>query len=595
MSIFSQNTKTSSVRSSILKKGTNLSKRFSEINTQPKVRFVLPHSKRVHNILIEVTRTGSSRDYENLLVLLRDAELLDDDLSSLLKEATQCISLLNRDLRLFVEAILGVRWVDRNKSVVSEYQSFIVNLISAHNYHAKFVIDKLVFLYIPDSSKCEWPDGVPLDSDCLKFVNIHYLLNILLVVVPMCKELLLHSLRHHFPYHTKSTHIHECYLHNLIWTMEYQPSFRSEILHLIFSKLVIMDVNAPKGDIEKAANSGSEEIFLMDDDTCSVKTSSSHNIAHTLDVCLAKLYNYIIEECHSPAGELDWNKTKSLYHDLITVFDKVILPTYNTHHVQFVMFVMCSLKSSITEAFLNYLWKKVCNPCVAPVIRQASVNYIASLIARANYVPFLMLKGTLQQMADWVHSYIGTQDGLEYINSDVRVHSVFYSVCQALFYVVVFRKKDLLRTKKDIIFLESMNLAKTVTCRLNPLRVCQPAVAQNFAALTRKYQLAYCYSVMEQNSRNTIPTIYQDEKGAIVMSNNVLDAFYPFDPYVLERSSQKIQLLYREYKEKRKQRRETEQMEITEAEVDDFLYQENPHSSSYKFSYGSSPGFKFKG
>lgn len=73
---------------------------------------------------------------------------------------------------------------------------------------------------------------------------------------------------------------------------------------------------------------------------------------------------------------------------MISIFDKVILPTYNTHHVQFVMFVLCSIKSSLTEAFLNYLWKKVCNPSVASVIRQASVNYLASLIARAKYVPF---------------------------------------------------------------------------------------------------------------------------------------------------------------------------------------------------------------
>lgn len=222
-----------------------------------------------------------------------------------------------------------------------------------------------------------------------------------------------------------------------------------------------------------------------------------------------------------------------------------------------------------------------------------------------------MLKGTLQEMAEWIHVYISSQDGLEYINSDVRVHYVFYSVCQALFYVVVFRKKDLVQTKKgttykclintfiytlffsDIVFLDSLNMAKMVTCRLNPLRVCQPAVVQNFAALTRKYQLAYCYTVMEQNSRNTLPTIYQDEKGAVVMSKSTLDAFYPFDPYILERSSQKIQILYKEYKEKRK-RNDTEKMDVVE-DVDDFLYQENPQSNSFKFSYGSSPGFKFKG
>lgn len=154
-----------------------------------------------------------------------------------------------------------------------------------------------------------------------------------------------------------------------------------------------MDVNAPKEEIEKF-NYGDEEMFLMDDDSKSVKTSitastnvNRHSVAHSLDVCLDMLFNYISSECHNPkTGELIWDKTKALYQDIISVFDKVILPTYNTHHVQYIMFLMCYFKSTITEAFLNFLWKKVCNPNVPPILRQASVNYIASLVARANFI-----------------------------------------------------------------------------------------------------------------------------------------------------------------------------------------------------------------
>lgn len=223
-----------------------------------------------------------------------------------------------------------------------------------------------------------------------------------------------------------------------------------------------------------------------------------------------------------------------------------------------------------------------------------------------------MLKTTIERMAGWIHSYITTQDGLESLNSDVRVHAVFYSVCQALFYVVAFRHKDLVNTRKskyfivhgkliftfflcllfliDIAFLESLNLAKMVTCRLNPLRVCQPAVVQNFAAVTRTYQLAYCYSVIEHNTRNIIPVIYVDEKGCVTTNSGILDAFFPFDPYLLKRSSQKIQPLYLEYKELNKDE-EADEMEIDED--DDFL-NDSSEKNLEKFSYGTSPGFKFK-
>lgn len=74
---------------------------------------------------------------------------------------------------------------------------------------------------------------------------------------------------------------------------------------------------------------------------------------------------------------------------MISIFDKVILPTYNIHHVQFVMFSLCSFNLTITEGFLNYLWKNVCSPNVASVHRQSAVSYISSLVARATFVPVM--------------------------------------------------------------------------------------------------------------------------------------------------------------------------------------------------------------
>ncbi|XP_072386800.1 RNA polymerase I-specific transcription initiation factor RRN3 [Diabrotica undecimpunctata] len=592
----------SSTPSSILKRPMTLRSRISAIeNTPSKVRFVLPHSQKVRSILEEFSAQGSSREYEQLIIMIRDATLTNNDISALLKEATECITLLNQNLRLFVDALVSVEWIDKNENVVSEYRAFIVDLLAAHNYHAKMVIDKLVRLFLPSPTEPDWPDGIPTAEDCGKYLNLHTLFNVLLAIVPMCKELFYSSVCNQFPYYNRPTHTHELYIHNLLWILEYQPTLRPEILRLIFSKLVIMDVNAPKEEIEKYLNSQQDEdIFSMDDDSKSIRTTTTAftkvdrmALGHTLDVCLDKMFNYIINECHNSEG-LNWESTKKLYLDMLSIFDDVILKTYSLHHVQYVMFLMSSFKTTIAEAFLNYLWKKVCNLNVAPILRQAAVNYIASLIARGSFVPLGMIKGTMQQLAEWIHSYISAQDGLEYVNSDLRVHSVFYSVCQALFYIVAFRYKDLVHSKKNIIFLESLNMSKMVTSRLNPLRVCQPAVVQNFAAVTRKYQIAYCYTVMEHNSRNVLPTIYQDEKGAIVVSNNLLDAYYPFDPYLLVRSGAKIKSIYKEYEETNE---EMEEIDMKETEADDFLFNESGGSGknkSHQFSYGSSPGFKFK-
>lgn len=166
-------------------------------------------------------------------------------------------------------------------------------------------------------------------------------------------------------------------------------TYTSEFCHVIHYlktfRLVILDVNAPRELIEKSEEEEDEEMFTMDESTVD---KLKDPVAHTLDVIMDKLINYIIMECHNmETGDINWEKTKVLYQHMIKVFDQIILPTYNTHHVQFVMFVICCFKTALTEGFLNYLWKKVCTPNVPAVLRQSAVFYIASLIARATFVP----------------------------------------------------------------------------------------------------------------------------------------------------------------------------------------------------------------
>lgn len=582
-----------SIGSSILKKTTTIKDKIVANGLAPqRVRFQLPHEQNVRNILRNYLKEGERREYENLICLIRDSELFDEDLHLLLKEATECISLLNHDLRLFVEALLSIRWNDRSNEIVTKYQSFLVNLLAAHNYHCRIVIDHLISLFMPNTNEEDWPDGVPTEDDCKKCINVHSVINAVLQIVPMSGEMFLKALKSRYPLHHRGVHVNEYYLHNILWVLNYKPSFRVDLFQSIISRLILIDVNAPREFIEKVYED-EEDLFTMDD-TKSVKTVCTENgqnansvLINTLDVSLNRFFNYMLTECLDPQnGELNWDKTKDFYRDLLVIFEEVILPTYDCHHVQFCMFLLCSFKPTLAQGFLDFLWKKVIDPNVPAVIRRTCVAYIAGLLARALYIDIPTLKSVLQQLTNWIHTYISTQDGLECVNSDLRTHSVFYSMCQALFYTVTFRHKELVKNKKGMIFLESLNLTKIVTSRLNPLRVCQPAVVQNFAAFTRNYQLAYCYSIIEHNSRNTMPTIYQDENGAVSISNCILDGLFPFDPFVLRRSREHIQSLYREYEEYN----DDEEQDINEVgEVDDFLDQGSASKSSM-FSYGTSPG-----
>lgn len=174
----------------------------SSVKKRLKVRFQLPHAHRVRQILEAHVASNEPHDYMNLVCVIRDAELPEADLVGLLQEATACISLLNQHFRLFVDALLALRWVDRSRDVVQLYQGFLVSLVSAHNVHAKFVLDRLVTLFTP-SKWCvradwrglqgliagvtdpQWPDGKIVEEDRQICLNVHVVIKILLDVVPM--------------------------------------------------------------------------------------------------------------------------------------------------------------------------------------------------------------------------------------------------------------------------------------------------------------------------------------------------------------------------------------------------------------------------
>lgn len=58
----------------------------------------------------------------------------------------------------------------------------------------------------------------------------------------------------------------------------------------------------------------------------------------------------------------------------------------SVHEDNFCSFIHYSVSQEICEGFLDFLWKKVTSPNVESIFRQGGVAYIASLIARGQFV-----------------------------------------------------------------------------------------------------------------------------------------------------------------------------------------------------------------
>ncbi|XP_063233419.1 RNA polymerase I-specific transcription initiation factor RRN3 isoform X2 [Bacillus rossius redtenbacheri] len=468
---------------------------------QQRVRFQLP-SLQLDQVFSSFTKRENTKPYEELVLTLRDSELQDGDLEQLLHCVRQCVPVLDESLHHFVNAFLKIKWLHRSDGVVVAYQDFLVELVSAHNYYIVSVLEALVSGFSEVLSSNEWEDSQPTQKEVDCYARIHSVLLVLLKVVPMSGEKLVQAVVKKFPYLKVSPHEQESFLYNVMHVVDQQPMLAKDLMLLVVSRLVALDVSMPCSSQEE----GQGEVFQMEDP----------GSGHTLDVLMCALLHHVRKRCST-----GWEGAKTAYSLQLHAFERAVLPTHATGYAQFLMFYACSFRLTLAEAFIDFLWRVATAISRPSVIRQAAATYLASFLARASYVTLNMLKSTLAEMAAWIHKYISNQEDLESVNLDVRLH--------------------------DLTFLQSLGLAQMVTCVLNPLRVCQPVLVRRFAAVTRTHQLAYCYTVMERNARSTMPVIYMDDMGLAVSTATYLEAVFPYDPLHIPRCRSIIAPFYREF------------------------------------------------
>ena len=64
-------------------------------------------------------------------------------------------------------------------------------------------------------------------------------------------------------------------------------------------------------------------------------------------------------------------------------------------------------------------------------------------------------------------------------------------------------------------------------------QVCLPTVVEMFAKLASRHEVAFSYTILEQNKRLVLST--EGHVTGLCAQQNLLDCFFPFDPYQLKR------------------------------------------------------------
>ncbi|KAH3861210.1 hypothetical protein DPMN_024137, partial [Dreissena polymorpha] len=430
-------------------------------------------------------------------------------------------------------------WWKRPAVVIEMYQSVIVNLVSVHTHFLRPCLKMVIATFAPEIKSTKESES-EVDEKTLRannqaFVHAHNMLHAITKIVPMAGStgMLLPLLGEMSPYQGKPTYVQECHMRNLLHITTYLPSLRQPIMEQIIHKMICYDVQAPRSKLVESYTDESEEgsIFKMEE------LGSCQEAADKLDVMMVLLFEYVKSVCFKNE-ELQWEATKQFYREMLYLFERIILPTYACSHVQFLMFYLTSLRSEICDGYLDYLWKLVQDPNMPAVHRQTAVTYMGSLLARGTFVGIRTVMRTIDLMMNWAHAY--TLTCLETVMADLVHHAAFYSVCQAVFYVFAFRQKELFETKKGLKWAENLQIQHLVHSRLNPLKICLPLVVKTFSAICRQHQLAFCDNIIQRNARSYIPVVSDG-------TQKILEAYFPFDPYLLDRSKHYIEEQYRAY------------------------------------------------
>jgi RNA polymerase I-specific transcription initiation factor RRN3 len=559
------------------------------------------NSKGKHDVKVSLENFllhKNRQHYDDLVLLLRDTQLKDEHVLRVLAESRKCMELLRSTrVNLFVESLLELNWLDRNHNVITEYQQFLLDLLVSQVNYSKRTMSMLISHFTRPFDPTE-----PTSTNYKHLSCVHDSIDQILEIIPATFKMVSQEIYSAFPYHNQTTEVFAAYINNSFWLLRYRPIFTEDILNMLMKQLVMLDTRLPRDELEEDedASISAEMLFDMEDDAGggqADRTMLLPPLAETLDQCMGMVFEYLTSHFHT-------HPRSKMFDTLFNIFVDSILLTYNSHHVQFILFYYCSLRADCSEQFIHRLWHKTCDFNETPLIRQAAIDYLSGFLARAKFLSLATLQDMLTAMCQFAHTYISRCDSAK--NHSLKGHTVFFSICQAIFYLVAFRSKELFASKKNILFLQSLQLSQIVNCRLNPLLVTKPAIVTAFASITRAHQLAYCYTIMERNSRRKLATIYTD---ATQMPDECLKSIFPFDPYLLKRSSKFIAGIYQEYEScvadeefnqtaivvptrHEKEAAVAANLCMSVEDGDDFLTNRNKNLIfDSKFSYGSSPGF----
>lgn len=160
-----------------------------------------------------------------------------------------------------------------------------------------------------------------------------------------------------------------------------------------------------------------------------------------------------IVQSHLTQEEADRARNTQFQH-LLNTFQRTILQTFKTRHVQFLIFWYASLSPDYADIFNGSLIEIALdrNDHTPTVMRLAACGYVASFISRARYIDPGSVRTAMILLCDHLELELQTlpaASSAAQAKKNIQQYAVFYAVCQAAMYIFCYRWRDLLLDDED--------------------------------------------------------------------------------------------------------------------------------------------------
>ncbi len=525
--------------------------------------------------------TGETADYDQIRTLLTDKPTaLSAPRTGLLQKyivaLTNNVPLLDHSRKGLVHAIIDCSWVARNEQFVRSYRNLLRSLLSVHPGYISAVLSMLVNMFVDTPSPAmRQQDDPPVQwlrlqsrlHECLRYILRHN---------PMTSASMDPILASTFPFPTDSSKSHIRYIKNILEVSEYCPELKGGILSLIMDKLVKIDVQIQVDlddldddiedrliedyDDEEGAN-GSDHESISSEESFDEEERHLKKLRESVTK-LDNIMHLLFSHYSSIFAKGDLFDIDATFEGLLSQFANIILPTHRSRHTQFLLFHFSQTSPDLIERFAGCCSHLAFDHGRPHILRISAAAYLASFIARGAHVPGPVVRDVFDLLCHHLESLRASHEPT-CKGPDLKRYGTYYAISQALLYAFCFRWRDLIvtpdglpPTDSDILYHDAdfswynsihETLRRNIFSKLNPLKICAPSIVHQFARMAHHLRFLYVHALVETNkrvrlarsvagymdgidARETALTQRKGEEGFL------LDAYFPFDPYVLPRS-----------------------------------------------------------